>query len=443
MAGLLDLPNELLDDSISRIQPVHKGELMDITPKTDLLALSLTSKRLHSLTQAALYRDIQLLSCDAPKLRVLLRNIHAEPRLAAHIVRISFLKRSLPYIPLHDFPRSKDDVDLDRKFVTTVQRADIPGSTQWISALREGLQDAQMALLVLCAVNIQVLQVELHLNQKDFFMLMADHVISQPSVHDPKSDQTFHKLKHIIVIAASRFQTIGVSPLLLPSVREFRLEGAAKSHLSELAIDHIRQRSAPLALTSLTLPYRSFLADGILDMIKLCKVLEHFHVVNPHRHAFDAPAVNKALQLANPPLVRLSLSKGTSVHGIPIGSLRHLSVLRELQIDIEVLLGNPLTLTFLLPELLPASIFQLKLSLDTAQKDITDDLDVVDSHLKSLETSCIAGLFPRLDIVELDACSLSQADAHVIPRLEIWEDLYNGMLAFPQAGTLFILNCSH
>lgn len=439
MAVLLDLPNEILGDAISELQPVHVGELTRITPKTDLLALSLTSKRLHSLTQRVLYQDIQLQSHDRRKLRVLLRNILTEPELAAHIVRISFLRRGMSHIPPQDFPGNEDDAKLARKFVSTVRRANIPRSKQWTAALCQGRQDAQMALLVLCATNLQVLQLGLHQNQTDFTIPAVEHVISQSFECGPAPEQTFHKLQHVSVDASLGIQNIGVSYLLLPSLRGLRFEGSARSHLSGLAIDHVRQRPANLTLTSLTLPCCSNSWDGLLSIIGSCKVLEHFHITSVHEHALPVAAINEALQLANSPLARLSLYNATPIHGIPVGSLQHLSVLRELLIDVGVLLGKPPRSNGFLPRILPASVVQLSLSLNASQKSITDNLPTVYGHLQSLETSCAAGLFPQLREIELNAYHLGYGDRHVAPTLGLWEAIFRDAHSFPQNGTDFFL----
>jgi len=191
MASISDLPNELLDDILSRVQPVHEGRLTTITSRANLLALSLVSKRIHSLTQRVLYGDVQLLSHDRPKLRTLLRNILVRPELAAHILRISFLRRFSPYIPGQDFPSSQDDKALIRMFVSAAKGS----SNLWLlGALREGRQDAQMALPTLCTVNVEAMQLELHENQTDFFSHIVDGAV-RPSLWLYRTQkQKFHKL---------------------------------------------------------------------------------------------------------------------------------------------------------------------------------------------------------------------------------------------------------
>jgi len=291
-----------------------------------------------------------------------------------------------------------------------------------------------MALLTLCAVNVEAMQLELRENQTDFFSHIVD-VAVRPSLWLYRTQrQKFHKLQYVAIDGVSWKQYIYVPYLMLPSLRTLRASGA------EDLSDFPYHATGTLRLKDLELSNPSAgdsVYQDLYQVIRSCPALERLIL---HRVFLDVTALKstlEALRSTGAPLGELVLLGRWPRLSSPIRSLQHLSHLRKLSIEFEAFFSHPDTAPPLM-EKLPASIVELTLWFSRVPPSSSYSLFLC---LENLEAACAAGLFPNLVLINIDFYDPSHTGPWLRELSASVEDRFRRADSFQVSGVLFTGSC--
>lgn len=271
---------------------------------------------------------------------------------------------------------------------------------EWADWLRAGSFDAQMTLLLARATNLQELDLGYPITRfrfcRNLASAAAENQVSPGAVKAPRLLQNLQEFR----IEDDLDSTTEWLPFLqLPSVRRF--------HGTGIRLSDVPRLNERALLVELRLWRSAVSGDALGSVLRSCPALRRLSLVKifeasttdasqvgPSKSHVSVDHLNAALEHVRDSLQYLELRRVTDGRSSCV-SLKSFPRLRELIIEVNLLLGHPFGLATAaeLGHLLPATVGAVELH---ASGPTVPALTLFERHFASLEAACSAGLYPNL-----------------------------------------------
>ncbi|KAF2135414.1 uncharacterized protein K452DRAFT_293240 [Aplosporella prunicola CBS 121167] len=438
------LPEELLDEILFYVGLLpdrwYGIDTYSIQPVSDLLRVS---KKFRRLAETRRYFGYVYTQYDYPsKLRGFLMTLIQRPDLALHMRNVQ-LELGRDEIPLRGEKKKvrlyKPPAGITNVFCAAARKLDLDISDHFFKQLREGREEAEVALLVHTLPNLKNLRILTQAQKPDLHNWLRARPRRKETITHTSTlaaPQPLSQLNRFSIRQNSLTSTFACRLLMdflafVPSLRTITFDAAWPF---PKLLWSVCDRSA--AVTHATLFSNSVPAVTVLHFCKACTALKSLYVVrrDPDRGLSaleaDMATLREALALHAASLEVLRLDVLCNVARIEegrrpvsaIGDLRMLDFLRELEVSAQLLAGwlaGPEPTPSALVDLLPKGLERLRFT-----SDVKGD-ETFEGFLERL-AECVGERFPRLRRVELlpwrvkFLCISREVVAKLRPRFKRW-----------------------